>query len=237
MSYIYGAAYKSSERVHHLNVLAVDYDDGGIVSQSLHAACQGLESPEMLKLHWHSPNLTVGDLKQQVRSGRYWAGNYVFEGASQRLQAAIVDSVTAQTYNATSALGYIYNEARYTTIAGADVVANLQTIVAATRISYNHINGTQAISSIPHGNTASMAAVLDPIAATVHNIKPLKSGGKVFYNTVRQANFIYYSKMRTTYHDVSDTTVQVFTILLQFFFAMAFSKIIAVWQLPSRLRV
>ncbi|KAF2721972.1 hypothetical protein K431DRAFT_284414 [Polychaeton citri CBS 116435] len=216
MSYMYGTAYRSSERVHHMKVLAIDYDNG-IIGQSLHAAYQQLESPEMLGFEWRSPEefQEIDDLKEHVRSGKYWAGIYAFQGASQRLEAAVADNTTAQTYDPTQALGYVYNEARYPTAALSDVLANLEEVVAATRIAYNHINGTQAITSIPGDNTASIAAVLNPISATPYNIMPLGAGGKVFYNSVGQ----------------------VFTILLQFFFLMAFNSITSSWQLHSRLQV
>ena len=215
-AYILGSAFGSENRVRNLHVLAVDYDQGTI-GKSLNAAYERLEGQDMLGLKWRSPQAfpNVDDIQQAVRDGKYWAGVWTYDGASDRLVAAIGSNVTAQTYDATKAIGYVYNQARYPTISDGDVISNLRALIAASRIAYNGLNGTQALASIQQGNTASLAAVLDPIESTEINIAPLRAGSRVFFNTVEQ----------------------VFVILLQFFFLMGFKGVIAKFDIEARLTV
>lgn len=215
-AYIYGSAYGSPSKVHNLRTLAVDFDQG-IVGRSLRAAYEDLEGVGMLGVEWSTPSAypNPSAIYQKVYDGAFWAGIYISYEASDRLNAAIVSNDTARSYNASKAIGVIYNQARYPDFADAYVSANLQALVLASRLAYNRLNGTEAIAGIPSQNTASLAAVLNPIEATVENVKPLGNGARVFYNTVGQ----------------------VFTILLQFFFLMAFNTLLADWHLDSRLPI
>ena len=215
-AYILGSAYGIENRVHELRVLAVDYD-GGTIGQSLKSAYEELEGPGMPGLHWRNPEETPSpdDIRQAVRDGQYWAGIWSYEGASERLANAIGDNDAATSYNPHEAIGYVFNQARYPTIADGDVLSNLRALVAASRIAYNGLNGTQALASIPGDNTASVAAILDPIAYTEINIFPLTAGARVFFNTVEQ----------------------VFIILAQFFFLMGFKSVVAKFEIEARLPV
>ena len=215
-AYILGSAFKSGNRIHNLRVLAIDYDQG-IVGTSLKKAYQELEGPTMLGLDWHEPEefSSVDDVQQAVRGGNYWAGIWIYHGATERLADAVSNTTTARSYDSTKAIGYVFNQERYPTIADGDVVGNLQKLIAASRIIYNHMNGTMALANIPHENTASIAAVLDPIGYTEITIAPFSAGSRVFINTVEQ----------------------VFIILLQFFFLMGFKQVMAEFDIEARLTI
>lgn len=216
-AYIYGVAFHSTSSAHNLRTIAVDYD-GGIVGQSMQEAYHLLEGPGFIGLEWHdaSEYPTPDSIYDRVfQGGNIWAGVYVFSGASDRLAAALADNTTAQSYNNSGAIGAVYNQARYPDFADAYVMADLEELVITSRVVWNEINGTKALTSIPHDHTASLAVALNPIGSTVRNIKPLNDGVEVFYNTVGQ----------------------VFTILMQFFFLMAFNTFLRDWQLDSKLPI
>lgn len=213
-AYVFGSSFGSPERLDKLHVLAIDYDQG-IVGNALRAASSHLEGPSMLGFEWRSVKEYPDpfEVHKAVRDGVYWASVQVMEGATSRLEDAIADNTTAAAYDAKGAVKIVYNEARYPDFEDLFVAGNLGVLVQTGRLFYNQINGTRALASIPSQNTASLLAVLEAIDATTDNIKPLGNGSTVFYNTV----------------DI------VLTILLQFYFLMAYNGLMEDWQLDSKL--
>ncbi|KAF2275582.1 uncharacterized protein EI97DRAFT_433994 [Westerdykella ornata] len=183
-SYFYGTLYHSNYRYDNFRVLAVDYD-GGVIGRSLQAAYQQLEGPHFFNLEFRSPSEYPSDdnVLHAVWEGKYWAAIFATEGASERLGAAIQGD-NADRYNPAEALHYIWNGQYYPVFSTSVVKANIQTLVAATRIAYNRINGTGASAMLDQRNPAAVQALLNPIAATERNIKDASYSAAVLYGTI-----------------------------------------------------
>lgn len=74
LSYLYGSLFKSSCRVHNINVLAVDFYRG-IIGQSLSAVYQQLQGDESPTLQFHSTTEypTIIDARNAICRGDLWA--------------------------------------------------------------------------------------------------------------------------------------------------------------------
>lgn len=214
LSYLYGAFRHEGTRVHNVNVLLVDYD-GGVIGKSLEATAKGFTASTFLGFQQSNTSSypTPSTIFNAVRNGDYWAAMYTEAGASDRLTAALAGGEAAVSYNASNTIAYIYNEARYATVADGTIKSNMEELIAATRIAYNHINGTQALQSVNTSDAAAIQVLLNPIQATAINIMPTTQGTRVFYNTV---------------------TV-VLAIIMQFFFLMAINGISTSFKFYSHL--
>lgn len=185
LSYLSGATFRQSDRVHALKVLAVDYD-GGAVGQAVIAAYQALQSNEFPTIDFGSASKYPDPLQLQraVCKGDYWAAVSVNENASLRLQAAL-SSDSATTYDPTGAITYTYNQARYPALADGSILSNLRILVATSRSTYYKTpDGEAALASLNTTNAIATAAYLNPIDASSSIIAPTTQGTRVFYNTV-----------------------------------------------------
>jgi hypothetical protein len=185
LSYIYGALYRSGTRVNAINILAVDYDHG-IIGESLTAAYSKLQGEGFPTLQFRSPleYATIGDVRNAVCKGHYWAAIVVQEEASTRLANALSGGTPAMEYNASNTITYIYNGARYTTVQDGFITANMQTLIGAAGGAYNSINGTKAASVVNTADPNAVLAPLNPIMASSINITPTGQGTRALYNTV-----------------------------------------------------
>lgn len=214
LSYLYGAFHHEGTRVHNINVLLVDYD-GGVIGESLAATAKTLMAPSFPSIQHSSPSSypTNSTIHDAVRRGDYWAAVYTEAGASDRLGAALAGGEAAASYDASNAITWIWNEVRYATVEDGTVKSNIEELVAATRIAYSHINGTNAIHSMNTSDAAAVQVLLNPIQATAINIMPTTQGPRVFYNTV----------------------TMVLPIIMQFFYLMAINGISASFKFYSHL--
>ncbi|EKV12624.1 nitrosoguanidine resistance protein [Penicillium digitatum] len=205
MSYLYGSAFKDSERMKAFKILLVDYDNG-IVGQSVKAAYAQLASPGFPTLIEHSSTdyPAANDIRESVCKGHYWGAIYANPNTSSRLSTALASPEAAKTYQSSEALTYVWNGARYPSYAQV-ISSSLQILVQGTRGAYNAINGTSAMSTANTTDSNIANVLFDPIAATSIDIMPTNQGVRFYYNTVSM----------------------VMVILPQFFFVMALNGITA----------
>jgi hypothetical protein len=188
LSYLYGTTYLSPQRHEAFHVLAVDYD-GGVVGQALKVAYSQLKGQTFFTLEFRSPEQypTEADMYQAVWRGDYWGSIAATEGASARLSTALQGGHTAAFYNPAHALHYVWDQQYYTAFANSVVQSHMTQLVAATRLAYNKINGTQASRIVNDTESAAVQALLNPIQATATNIHPTAFGSAMFFNTVSMA--------------------------------------------------
>ena len=214
--YLFGSTYQQSSRNQAFHMLMVDYD-GGIIGESMLRAYQQLKAqsfPTFLVQptnQYPSPDAIL----QAVRNREYWGAIYTMRGASDRLSSALQGGKAATTYNANNALTYVWNEVRYPASSDSVLESSFMELVAATRIAYNMMNGTNAIRSLAQKDNAAVQAFLNPIAAVDINIQPVMQGSKVFYNTITMA----------------------MPVIQQFFFILALNGISARFMLNQKLSV
>lgn len=201
MSYLYGAVYQESTRISSLNVLMVDYDSS-VIGESLRQAVTTLSSESFptISERTTSDYPTEQDVVNAVYRAHYWAAIFTTTGASQRLTEAITSGAA---YDASNAITYVYNEARYPTVESGYILANLQQLVSAAGGAYHAINGTYALQAVDSASESARQALFNPIGASSINIKPTPQGSKVLYNTISM----------------------VVPIIMQFFFLMAVNGI------------
>lgn len=214
LSYLYGSLFKSGDRAHNINVLAVDFD-GGVIGQALSAVYQELQNDQFPTLQFHSTAEypTIIEVRNAVCRGDFWAAVVTQPGASARLAAALAGGSAASSYNSTDAVTYIWNAANYPAVQLGYVSGNMQTLIGATSAAYHTLSGAQAITELNTSSATAISAYSDPIRASNINIMVTTQGTRVFYNTLSM----------------------VMPILQQFFFLMAFNGISNQFHFYARL--
>jgi len=186
--YLYGSVIHQTTRYQAIECLMVDYD-GGVVGNSMLQAYKQLQGPSLPTFdvqnisHYPTPDTII----QAVRDRQYWAAIYSNTGASQRLSSALDGGAAARSYDASNALTYVWNEIRYPAVGDSIIQSSLVDLVGATQVAYHHINGSQALTSLPKGDVAAAQVLFNPIGASDMNIQPTPQASKVFYNTVSMA--------------------------------------------------
>lgn len=186
--YLYGSVYHETTRYQAIECLMVDYD-GGVIGHSMLQAYKQLQGPSFptFDLQIVSQYPTPDAIVQAVLDRQYWAAIFSNAGASQRLSSALHGGAAARSYDASNALTYVWNEVRYPAVQDSVIQSSLMKLVSATQVAYDHINGTQALASLPKGDVAAAQVMFSPIAATDVNIQPTMQGSKVFHSTVSMA--------------------------------------------------
>ncbi|KAM0424270.1 hypothetical protein ACHAPT_010415 [Fusarium lateritium] len=201
MSYMFGAMFKSTTRMHNLKVLAVDYDNGDI-GRSISGAYGALQSNEFptVKFAKSSEYPTPDTLRDAVCNHGYWAAVYTHSGASDRLLSTIEgDNTTA--YNASDAVTYIYNSAYYPA-AFMSLKGSIQSLVAAASKFYP-LSNPDVLKGANMTSPASVSTLLNPFSANEWDIMPTNQGARILLNTVSM----------------------VMPIIMQFFFQMGLNAI------------
>lgn len=109
LSYLFGSLFRQMTHVNHLNILFVDYDEGGIVGSYVrheYGSLQGVGFPTLDEMPANN-SPTTRSLEQQICQLHYWGALYVSPGASSRLRDAV--SGRYLTYNKSDVIGYIWN--------------------------------------------------------------------------------------------------------------------------------
>lgn len=119
--------------------------------------------------------------------GDYWGSIVAKDGASERLSAALQGGEAAASYDLASALHYVWDQQYYTAFSTSIIQGDMTQLVAATRLAYNKMNGTQASRAANQTDPAAMQVLLDPIQATATDIHPTVFGTAIFFNTVCMA--------------------------------------------------
>lgn len=185
MSNFFGTAFRQTSRIKALKMLAVDYDQGTI-NEAVAAAYGRLRGDSYPTIEFRKADEfpDADSVRQAVCRGDYWAGIYTHSNASSRLSNALAGGVEASSYASTDALTYIYNQARYPTVADGEILSGIQELVAAARTAYHQsASGISAFSSLNTSSSSAVAAYLEPIAATSDIIMPTTQGTRVYYNT------------------------------------------------------
>jgi hypothetical protein len=183
-SYIFGALYQQSDKMHNITIGFVDYD-GGAIGAAVREAYRSLRSPGFPTLIEHPAATypTPSNLESAVCGTDYWAALYVLPDASLQLHRALLSSNTS--FNRSNILAFIWNEARYSTVVDQAVALPLSQLSNAARIAYTAPNGTGAISSLLPTLTPSTASLLaSPWELVSLNIRPTSQGSRAIYNTV-----------------------------------------------------
>ena len=214
MLYMYGSQFQQSSRIHNLKLLYVDYDND-VVGKSVMDAYDILRSDSFPTVQQvpetDYPN--PADVRKAVCQGDYWGAIYAKPGASENLAVAL--NGDGNNSNRTE-LCYIWNGARYSSIAASAIRSNILALIQATRSMYYKNNASAVITSAPlNSNPDALNAFLDPIQATEINIKTTEQGPRTLYNTV----------------------TLLIIILPQFFFVMALNGISAKFKFNSRVGV
>ncbi|KAF2147624.1 hypothetical protein K461DRAFT_283507 [Myriangium duriaei CBS 260.36] len=185
MSYLYGSIYKMGSKFHNFKVLHVDYD-GGVISQSLDHAYSRLEGAAFPTFVQQPKEMypTMDHVIDAIKDSKYWAAFVVSPNASNLLAAALQGGTGDQPYNPDTALQYVWNEVKYPPFSDQVFEANFERLTAATRLAYNALNGSAALSLLNKENPASLQVLLNPIGSSGTNIMTTIQPTKLFYNTV-----------------------------------------------------
>ncbi|KAF4463193.1 Nitrosoguanidine resistance SNG1 [Fusarium albosuccineum] len=186
LSYLFGATFKVNDRVSALNILVVDYD-GGPVGQAVSNAYKSLQSNRFPSLDFRraADYPDPSDVKRSVCHANYWGALYIPEGTSDRLAAAYEGGQAAEDFDPTEGLVYIYNGARYPTVASGYLLPNFNALISATRGGYYQTDeGRSALRSINNTDAAAVQAYLNPIQGTPDIIRPTNQASRNLYNTL-----------------------------------------------------
>jgi hypothetical protein len=183
-SYLFGSLFRQTSHVKNMNILFVDYDEGGIIGDSIRDAygtLQGVGFPTVIESP-ASEFPTTQDLQEQVCQVHYWAALYVSPTASSRLQAAISGDDDA-TYNKSDVVTYIWNEVRYPAIVDSLIAQNIQTLLSAARVVFVS-NETAALETLSANSSTAVSIFADPWMPVSVNIMPTVQGSRLIYNTL-----------------------------------------------------
>ncbi|KFA54047.1 hypothetical protein S40293_09838 [Stachybotrys chartarum IBT 40293] len=187
MSYLFGATLDQRHRVHALNVLVVDFD-GGAVAEAVSGTYSFMQGNDFPTLEFQDASPRYPDpaaVKEAVCSGDYWGAVYTRSGASAQLADALSGAPGAANYAANNTVTYIYNQARYTTLADGAIGATLRALIAASRDAYYQTDdGREALANLDRTNPSAVQAFLNPIQPSADIIMPTQQGSRAFYNTL-----------------------------------------------------
>lgn len=186
LSYLFGSTFRVNDRISALKILVVDYD-GGPIGESIANAYESLQSRKFPSLDFRpsSDYPDTSDVRHSVCNANYWGAIYIHEGASDRLAAAYEGGPAAEDYNPKDSITYIYNGARYPTVAAGYLAPNFQAVISAARGGYYQTRqGQSALGSINSSDIAAVQAYLNPIQGTADIIRPTNQASRNLYNTI-----------------------------------------------------
>jgi hypothetical protein len=185
LAYIFGSLSRQNTHVHNINVVFVDYD-GDLIGTSVRTAYKQLKGPSFPSLIEQSASQypQPDTLVSAVCNIDYWGALYTAPDASVRLAAALTGGSSASFYNRSDVLTFVWNEARYPTVADTALADSLASLSAAARIAYSMINGTWATHTLNATDPATVAAFIDPWNLVSINIQPTFQGERLVFNTL-----------------------------------------------------
>ncbi|CEJ61925.1 hypothetical protein PMG11_10441 [Penicillium brasilianum] len=186
-SYIFGSLYQQAGHTHNLNVAFVDYDGGGQIGTAIRQAYSDLREDNFPTLIEYSPLRYPNPamLRSAICNTDYWGALYISMNASDRLASALSNSEFASSYNRSDVLIFIWNEARYPSI--ADSLAQGMEILSETaRIAYTEPGsaGSHQFQTVNRSSFDSVAVYVDPWHLASINIQPTTQGSRLIYNTL-----------------------------------------------------
>ena len=159
--------------------------DGGVISQAAGQAYRTLQGPSFPSLIVdNSPDLrSVEAALVAVRDGSYWAAVVVNANASTRLADALEGGLAAQTYQATDAMTYIWNEVRYPPFSDEAFVSNFEALAETAKQIYLRQNGQSVLANLDQSDDAALQVLFNPIDISSVNIMPTTNPTRLMYNT------------------------------------------------------
>jgi hypothetical protein len=189
-AYIYGSLYKETTRVDSLNVIFVDYD-GGLIGTSIRDAYAGLRGPGFPNLIEQTPREYADEqaLYNAICRADYWAAIFVTAGASGKFDNVLTSGAAPASYNKSDVLTYIWNEARYGTIADSAIAQSLLVLSDAAKGALLPLYTAALIRSntpinIDWADQSAVSVVSQPWQLANINIKPTTQGSRLIYNTL-----------------------------------------------------
>ncbi|KIW80549.1 hypothetical protein Z517_07165 [Fonsecaea pedrosoi CBS 271.37] len=184
LSYLYGSLWGSNSRVSSLNVLWLDLD-GGTIGDSVNSAYKSLRGPSFPS--FEKPSATgpssLAEAEDAVKSGSYWAAFVVNPNASARLDRALAGGQAAQTYQASDALTYIWNEIRYPPFSDEALESNFEVLAEAAEQDYHHRHGQAVLQTLNRNHSAAVQVLFHPIGVSAVNIMRATHPTRLLYNT------------------------------------------------------
>ncbi|CAN6663304.1 hypothetical protein TRVA0_035S00188 [Trichomonascus vanleenenianus] len=202
VSYVFGSVYRSGYRVHNIEVLFVDRDQGAI-GQAVTAAYQELQGPTFFTFVPKNASRYQSDdaLVKAVTDGHYWAALAVNEGSTERYFDAISEN-SSITYDSSQVLTYVWNGVRYPAYSDSLFPVNFQVLAQVSSAAFEKMYGEKSFGILKNQSQPSpesLSAFFNPIGVTQINVQAMDQGSRVFYSTL----------------------VMAMVILQQFFFALA----------------
>jgi hypothetical protein len=212
MSYFYGSTYRQASRYHALNIMFVDYEDGGVIGGSVLSAYQQLESDGFPTLEIHnSSQYQPADLYDLVKQQKTWAAIYVQEGASDQLAAALSGQPDAD-YDYNNALVYIWNEVHSPTTSLSIIRPGIIELILTASTTFQASSQKILTKILEKADEDAYSAFVKPIGASEINVKPAAQATNILWNSVSMA----------------------IPIIQQLFFIMAFDRVCAHFNLFAR---
>lgn len=187
-AYLFGSLYLLNERVHHLNIVLVDYD-GGLIGNAVRGSYQSLQGPGFPTLMEKTPHEYPDEaaLEQAVCQSHYWAAIYISPDSSSNIDKVLTGSASA-SYNASNSVSFIWNQARNPTTADGALAANIIKLSDESKASFLNLylsskatsNETNSINLSPD----TISVISNPWDLQDINIKPTRQGSRVIYNTL-----------------------------------------------------
>lgn len=183
MAWIYGTTFDQKSRVNALSILLVDFDEGFVGGSVIHTARTFTDhNIPSIEIKSAEDFVDVGSVRHAVCRADYWAAVYTHRGASDRWSSIL--NGTSSEYDPTDTVTYVYNHARYPTVAEAYLSSNLHTLIgASSRAVQQSREGLAALDRLNISDVASVAAYLDPIHPSADLIQPTPQASRALYNT------------------------------------------------------
>jgi hypothetical protein len=189
-AYIYGSLYQETKRVDSINVVFVDYD-GGLIGNAVRNAYTGLRGPGFPNLIEQTPQQYADQnaLYNAICRADYWGAIFLTAGASSNFNNVLTGGAVPASYNKSDVLTYIWDEARYGTVADSVLAESLLVLSDAAKGALLPLySAALAKSNTPinlnWADQSAVSVVSQPWQLESINIKPTTQGSRLIYNTL-----------------------------------------------------
>jgi hypothetical protein len=189
-AYIYGSLYQETKLVDSLNVIFVDYD-GGLIGTAIRNAYSGLRGSGFPNLIEQTPQQYADQtaLYNAICQADFWGAIFVSAGASTKYDRVLTSGVTPSSYNRSDVLTYIWDEARYSTVADSAIAQSLMVLSDAAKgallpLASAALAKNNTPINLNWGDQSAVAVISQPWQLQSINIKPTTQGSRLIYNTL-----------------------------------------------------
>ncbi|CAN6669043.1 hypothetical protein TRVA0_041S00562 [Trichomonascus vanleenenianus] len=193
LSYLFGSVFDSGNRVHNIEVLFVNRDQGPI-GAAVVAAFEDLQGPEFFSFvpKNASEYPTQDDLVRAVRDGDYWAALAVNENSTARYLSAISGN-SSSSYDPSEVMVYVWNEVRNPSLSEEIYPPLFQMLASRSATMFGYMYGEKALQIYNRQSNATsvaMYALFNPIATSQINIQAMQQGVRIYYSTLTVAMIV-----------------------------------------------